>query len=58
MDLFRDLRFAARRVQTSAHDPLTLASISVLLAVVAIAACLARARRVTRLDPLIALRHE
>jgi len=45
-------------VQTSAHDPLTLVSIGVLLAVVAIAACLGPARRATRLDPLIALRHE
>ncbi len=45
-------------VQTSAHDPLTLVSIVVLLAVVAIAACLGPARRATRLDPLIALRHD
>ena len=45
-------------VQTSAHDPLTLVSIAVLLAVVAIAACLGPARRATRLDPLIALRHD
>jgi putative ABC transport system permease protein len=45
-------------VQTSAHDPLTLVSIGVLLTVVAIAACLGPARRATRLDPLIALRHD
>jgi putative ABC transport system permease protein len=45
-------------VQTSAHDPLTLVSIAVVLAVVAIAACLGPARRATRLDPLIALRHD
>jgi predicted permease len=45
-------------VQTSAHDPLTLISIGVLLTVVAIAACLGPARRATRLDPLIALRHD
>jgi putative ABC transport system permease protein len=45
-------------VQTSAHDPLTLVSIGVLLTIVAIAACLGPARRATRLDPLIALRHE
>jgi len=45
-------------VQTSAHDPLTLVSIGVLLTIVAIAACLGPARRATRLDPLIALRHD
>ena len=45
-------------VQTSAHDPLTLVSIVVLLTVVAVAACIGPARRATRLDPLTALRHE
>jgi putative ABC transport system permease protein len=45
-------------VQTSAHDPLTLVAIVVVLTVVAIAASLLPARRATRLDPLIALRHE
>jgi macrolide transport system ATP-binding/permease protein len=56
--------FAAGRVlqsflvQTSAHDPLTLVSIVVLLTVVAVAACVGPARRATRLDPLTALRHD
>jgi putative ABC transport system permease protein len=45
-------------VQTSARDPLTLLSIVVVMTVVAIAASLFPARRATRLDPLIALRHE
>ncbi len=45
-------------VQTNAHDPLTLVAIVVLLTVVAVAACIGPARRATRLDPLIALRHD
>jgi predicted permease len=45
-------------VQTSARDPVTLASIIVLLTVVAVVACVGPARRATRLDPLDALRHD
>jgi ABC-type antimicrobial peptide transport system permease subunit len=43
-------------VRTSATDPATLASITVVMVAVCVAACLWPALRATKLDPVIALR--
>jgi putative ABC transport system permease protein len=44
--------------EVDGRDPVTIAVVAVVLGLVSLSACLAPARRASRLDPLAALREE
>jgi ABC-type antimicrobial peptide transport system permease subunit len=49
---------ASQLYQVSAHNPALLAGATILLATIALIACLLPARRATHVDPIQALRAE
>ncbi len=56
--MFASQALGSLLVQITPRDPVTFAGISILVVLVAIAACVIPARRASRVDPLVALRTE
>jgi ABC-type antimicrobial peptide transport system permease subunit len=51
-------RLASQWVTESSRDPVIIGGVTLLLAAVAVIACVAPARRAASIDPMEAVRHE
>jgi putative ABC transport system permease protein len=56
--LFLNQLIADQLWGVQAHDPLTLVSVILIIAIIGTLACLIPARRATRVDPVVSLRYE
>ncbi len=56
--LFAGRLIASLLFDISANDPVTLATVVLVVAAVALVACFVPARRAMRVDPIVALRYE